>query len=49
MNTKPPIEQAETELDALTIRIRTDIIERFQPGAARKLSEWIEKRLKKPE
>jgi hypothetical protein len=32
----------------LTVRIRTDIIERFQPNAARRLSEWIEKRFKKP-
>jgi hypothetical protein len=31
----------------LTVRIRTDIIERFQPNAARRLSEWIEKRFKK--
>jgi hypothetical protein len=32
----------------LTVRIRIDIIERFQPNAARRLSEWIEKRFKKP-
>jgi uncharacterized protein (DUF4415 family) len=32
----------------LTVRIRTDIIEAFQPNAARRLSEWIEKRFKKP-